>query len=180
MTNVNLGAVENKIDGGGRTLGTLLRAPYGRLQALLYGGLEAEGFPKLRAAHSVVLREVAAAPARITDIAAAAGLTKQSIAYLVDGLIEAGYVEQAAHTTDARAKLVRLTPRGRAVVAHLARAGRRIERELDQVHGDGTGAALRGALEALDGLLARKLRLRDDAGAVARAPGIRRRDRRGR
>jgi DNA-binding MarR family transcriptional regulator len=52
---------------------------------------------------------------RITALAEAALLTKPSIGYLIDDLEALGYVERAPDPVDRRAKVVRLTARGRAV-----------------------------------------------------------------
>jgi DNA-binding MarR family transcriptional regulator len=52
---------------------------------------------------------------RLTDLAEAALMTKQSMGYLVDDLEALGYVERVPEPGDRRAKLVRLTPRGRQV-----------------------------------------------------------------
>jgi len=52
---------------------------------------------------------------RLTMLADAALMTKQSMGYLVDDLEALGYVERAPDPTDRRAKVVRLTARGRAV-----------------------------------------------------------------
>ena len=52
---------------------------------------------------------------RVVTLAARARITKQSAAFLVDQLERAGYVGRVADPRDGRAKLVRLTPRARAI-----------------------------------------------------------------
>jgi DNA-binding MarR family transcriptional regulator len=52
---------------------------------------------------------------RLTALAEAALLTKQTMGYLVDDLEALGYVERVPDSADRRAKLIRLTPRGRQV-----------------------------------------------------------------
>ncbi len=52
---------------------------------------------------------------RLTALAEPALLTKQSMGYLVDDLEAHGYVERVPDPTDRRAKVVRLTARGREV-----------------------------------------------------------------
>jgi DNA-binding MarR family transcriptional regulator len=52
---------------------------------------------------------------RLSELADAAQVTKQTAGYLVDQLESAGYVERTPDPTDARARLVRLTDRARAV-----------------------------------------------------------------
>lgn len=63
---------------------------------------------------------------RLTELADAAQVTKQSAGFLVDQLERAGYVERVPDPSDARARLVRMAPRGREIVA-LARG---VEREV--------------------------------------------------
>lgn len=53
---------------------------------------------------------------RLTELAAAAQVTKQTAGFLVDQLEKAGYVERVPDPSDARARLVRLAPRGLEVV----------------------------------------------------------------
>src|SRR4051812_13249112 len=94
-------------------LGTLLRMPY---QAMMAEGVEpalaAAGFGDLRTAHLPVIQALATHPAglRATALAAYAGITKQSMGYLVDHLGAGGYAERAPDPTDQRAKVVCLTP----------------------------------------------------------------------
>lgn len=95
------------------TLGALLRLPYQELSRRLYAEL-GERFPGVRPAHSAVFRHLLPGGSRVTDLAERAQMTKQSMAYLVDHLHERGYLEFVPDPTDGRAKLVRLTERGRA------------------------------------------------------------------
>ncbi len=94
------------------TLGSLLRRPYERLQARVYGGLAARGFADVRPAHSSVFRYILPAGSRVSDLAERAGMTKQSMAYLAQSLADLDYVVIVPDPQDGRAKLVRLTARG--------------------------------------------------------------------
>ena len=49
---------------------------------------------------------------RLTELAALAGMTKQSIGEIVDDLAALGYVERFPDPADRRAKLIRLTAKG--------------------------------------------------------------------
>ncbi len=64
-----------------------------------------------------VAARIAPEGTRLTELAAAAQVTKQTAGFLVDQLERAGYVERVADPTDARARLVRLAPRGWEAVA---------------------------------------------------------------
>ena len=64
---------------------------------------------------------------RVSDLAAQAGVTKQSVAFLVEQLEAKGYVERVPDPSDGRARLVRLTA---ATEAAATAAGAEIERTL--------------------------------------------------
>lgn len=135
------------------TLGSLLRAPYRRLQQRLYDRLQRD-FPEVRRAHSAVFRHLAPEGSRLTDLAEKAEMTKQSMAYLVSHLDEHGYVRTTRHPHDGRATLVKATRKGErflaaalaesqaaeaAAVRHLGKTSvaelRRLLKELEQALG---------------------------------------------
>ncbi|AMK21405.1 MarR family transcriptional regulator [Sphingobium sp. TKS] len=93
------------------TLGTLLRTPFEALAARVYTAL-AVSYPDVREAHGAVFRHLPLAGASVSDLARRAGMAKQSMGFLVDSLLGAGYLEAAQSATDRRAKLVRLSARG--------------------------------------------------------------------
>lgn len=130
-----------------RTLGSLLRLPYQALQSRIYADLARRGFDDLRAAHSAVLRHIDPAGSRITDLAARAGMTKQSMSYLVDSLTAAGYLAIVPDPADGRAKLARLTPRGETAMATLIELSADLERELGKRIGAARMKQLRSLLE---------------------------------
>lgn len=102
------------------TLGALLRTSLDNLTAHNYRQLAEQGFTDIRPAHGNVFRYIGVGgAARVADLAARAGITKQSMGELVAYLARAGYVEVGADPADARAKLVRLTERGLTVVHSL-------------------------------------------------------------
>jgi DNA-binding MarR family transcriptional regulator len=98
-----------------RMIGALLRIPREAALRQVVGGLEAAGFGDVRPAHFTVFQHLPPEGMRLTDLAEAALLTKQSMGYLVDDLEALGYVERVPEPGDRRAKLVRLTSRGRQV-----------------------------------------------------------------
>ncbi len=86
------------------------------------------GYADLRPTHGCVFRFVREDGMRLTDLAAYAGITKQSAGELVDDLVTLGYVERTADPEDRRAKLICLTKRGREA----QRVGFGIFAELEQ------------------------------------------------
>ena len=81
---------------------------------------------ELTVAQSRVAARIGRDGTRLTELAEAAQVTKQTAGFLVDQLEKAGYVERVADPSDARARLVRMAPRGREVVA----LAREIEAEI--------------------------------------------------
>lgn len=130
-----------------RTLGALLRLSYEALQREVYGRLATRGFPEIRPAHSAVFRHIAPGGSRLTALAERAGITKQSMAYLVEGLEAAGHLRGAPDPADGRARLVRLTPKGESVLAALLELSAEAEARVAARIGEKRAGRLRRALE---------------------------------
>lgn len=139
-----------------RTLGALLRLPYEALAARVYAGLASRGFPDIRRAHSSVFRHIRPEGSRLTELAERAGMTKQSMAYLVESLAEAGYVTSVPDPTDGRARLVRLTARGRRVWDALLELSAEAEAEIAVLIGPHRMAMLRETLSDIVDCLERE------------------------
>jgi DNA-binding MarR family transcriptional regulator len=71
------------------------------------------GYSDLSPAHFNLFPHLSTAGRRLTSLAEAHQVTKQSMGYLIDYLEERGYVERVPDPADRRARLVRLTSRGR-------------------------------------------------------------------
>lgn len=146
---------ENTISIAADTLGSLLRRPYERLQARVYAGLAARGYPDVRPAHSSVFRIILPKGSRVSDLAELAQMTKQSMAYLTSDLEKLGYVTIGPDPQDGRAKLVRLTERGHAVWAALVELSRQAEEDGARMIGSERIRELRRTLLDLDAALGR-------------------------
>jgi DNA-binding MarR family transcriptional regulator len=96
----------------GFLIGSLLQAPLEVLGARVQAGYAAAGLGDLRPAHSIVFRTLAPAGERVTDLANRVHTTKQALGYLVDYLVQHGYLERLPDPTDGRAQIVRRTERG--------------------------------------------------------------------
>ena len=110
-----------------RMIGALLRIPRGAALRQVVAGLAAADFGDVRPAHFTVFQHIPPQGIRLTALADAALMTKQSMGYLVDDLEALGYVERVPDPTDRRAKVVRLTARGRAVEETVRKVIRQIE-----------------------------------------------------
>jgi DNA-binding MarR family transcriptional regulator len=115
----------------------------------LHRRLEAEGHPQIRNAHGCVFRYIDIDGSRLTDLAALSGVTKQAVGEFVDELQQLGYVERAPDPIDGRAKIIRLTERGRDARRTALRIFDDIEREWADRFGEDRVAELREILEAI-------------------------------
>lgn len=128
--------------------GLLLYLPYRYLEERVLDALSGAGHP-ITASQARVFQRISAEGSRLTDLAAATSLTKQSVGFLVDQLESAGYVKRQPAPRDARARLVTITPRGRRLVEEGARVGAEVEREWAEVLGDDELERVRRALARL-------------------------------
>ena len=86
---------------------------------------------------------------RLTELAEQAQITKQAMMQVVDDLEALGYVRRAPDPRDARAKVVRLTPRGRAGKAEARRAMASVEGRIRRRLGESAHESFRRALGKL-------------------------------
>ncbi|MEV6281859.1 MarR family winged helix-turn-helix transcriptional regulator [Kribbella sp. NPDC051770] len=84
-------------------------------------------FTELRVSHYRLLDMIPAEGARITDLAAHAGMTKQGLGQHVDYLQARGYAESARLESDRRVRLVRRTAKGDEATAFARAAIERVE-----------------------------------------------------
>jgi DNA-binding MarR family transcriptional regulator len=110
-------------------LGALLRLAHQAMSQELSRWLIESGHADLQPAHSAAIQALWTRPegARLTTLAQAARITKQSMGALVDHLCHAGYAERVADPDDRRASRVRLTGRGRAFTEEVRAFSRRVE-----------------------------------------------------
>lgn len=112
----------------------------------LVGRLAAAGYAEIRPAHSRVFENIDPDGTRLTELADRARMTHPSMSELVTSLARFGYLERVPDPADGRARLVRLTPDGRALQRVALREIASIEDAwLDRL-GPGIGPDLRAAL----------------------------------
>ncbi len=110
--------------------------------------LRASGF-RVRPAHGYVLRALHGRPLTLTGLAALLGITKQSVAVVIDEMEAAGLVSRAPDPSDRRAKRLQLTATGEAARMRALDVSAEIEAELEAQAGPRAVAAARAALLAL-------------------------------
>jgi len=115
----------------------------------LHVRMAAAGLAGIRPAHGVVFEHLGQHGARITDIAARGQVTKQELVRLVNELETAGYVVRTGDPTDARAKLVRLTDKGRVAMNLSEGIILDLEREWEVLLGKGRKREMIAGLEKL-------------------------------
>jgi DNA-binding MarR family transcriptional regulator len=132
----------------GPLLGALLRQAHQQVLGHIARAFEEKGYALLQAAATQPLYEHPGG-LRLTQLASLAGVSKQAMAEMVDSMIEAGYIEQHPDPTDGRARLLRLTARGRRVGAFARDRVREIEALWEKQLGRERIAALRDTLHAI-------------------------------
>ena len=103
----------------------------------------------VRISHGCVFGNIDPDGTRLTDLAERARMTKQSVGEITSDLEQRGYVERVPDPSDGRAKIIRLTERGRAAQALGFGLIDEIEQEWAERFGAERVAALREALEAI-------------------------------
>ena len=117
-------------------VGALLRRAWQRVRERIYRGVREDGYEDLNPAHVSLFRYEGLEGRRPTQLAESMQITKQSINDLLRHLERYGYLHCRPDPEDGRARLVRLTARGRqldaAVRVHAAAAQRELARELGE------------------------------------------------
>jgi DNA-binding MarR family transcriptional regulator len=132
-------------------LGSLLRLASQFMTERFSRWIAASKFEGVQPAHSAAIQPLWGMPdgARITTLARASRMTKQSMSTLVSELEAAGYVERVEDPDDARATCVRLTSHGRAYGRAVRAFARSVETDLAQRIGVERVEELRATLELL-------------------------------
>ena len=110
-------------------IGALLRVPAQAVHRRIIKELNAAGFEELRVPHMAVLQFPGPDGMRPGVLAERAGMSKQAMNQLLRSLEGLGYVARSDAPDEGRARIVRLTKRGRAAYAKIHGILRDIERE---------------------------------------------------
>jgi DNA-binding MarR family transcriptional regulator len=131
-------------------LGRMLLEAHRTLAGELDASLGERGYPDLRPGHATVFLHIdRRSGTRLTELARRARITKQGMMLVVDDLEGRGYVRRVVDPSDARAKMVRLTARGRQCAAECRRAVQALETHIHRELGDRRYDSLREALDDL-------------------------------
>jgi DNA-binding MarR family transcriptional regulator len=132
-----------------RNIGILLRIAFHAVVDAVAAGHTEAGFDDIRPAHTAVFQHIKAEGSRLSELAAAAQMTNQSMSYLVDYLERQGYLERGPDPTDRRATLISLTERGWSQVRTALQTLAHVEEDWGRLLGTRKVAQLRSLLEEL-------------------------------
>ena len=110
-------------------IGALLRVPAQAIHRRLIADLNNAGFDDLRLPHIAVLQFPGPDGVRPGTLADRAGMSKQAMNQLLGSLEQLGYITRSDAPDEGRARVVRFTPRGRAVYAKIHHILREVEKE---------------------------------------------------
>ncbi len=110
-------------------IGALLRVPGQVIQRRIIKELNAAGFKELLVPHMAVLQFPGPDGVRPGMLAERASMSKQAMNQLLRSLENVGYIVRSNAPDEGRARVVRLTKRGRAAYAKIHEILRIIERE---------------------------------------------------
>jgi DNA-binding MarR family transcriptional regulator len=110
-------------------IGALLRVPAQAIHRRIINELNAAGFEELRVPHMAVLQFPGPDGVRPGMLAERAGMSRQAMNQLLRSLEGLGYLARSDGSDEGRARIVRLTKRGRAAYAKIHEILRDIERE---------------------------------------------------
>jgi DNA-binding MarR family transcriptional regulator len=137
---------ENPADSGTRTVPALVQLLARHGVERLRADFAAAGMPALRPVHALLLVPLLGGGRHASSLAADIGVTRQAVAQVVATLERDGYVQRVTDPGDARAKLVCLTPRGRAALRAMRASGRATEEAWRRQLGDSRLAEFRAIL----------------------------------
>src|SRR4051812_10661330 len=95
-------------------VGVLMFIPYRAMENRIFAALVAAGFDDFTLAQARLVQRLGPDGTRLTELAEAAQVTKQTASHLVDQLEKTGYVRRTPDPSDGRARLIRAAERGLA------------------------------------------------------------------
>jgi DNA-binding MarR family transcriptional regulator len=134
-------------------LGALLRRPVGALRRRILADLAGRGFDDIHRAHLNVFQFPGPHGRRPSQLAAAAGMTKQAMNHLLGQLESLGYLERRPLPEGARGTVISLTRRGEGAIASIRTTVREVEGEWAAALGSERFRALRALLVDLNALV---------------------------
>jgi DNA-binding MarR family transcriptional regulator len=130
-------------------VGALLRVVWQWVRDQMYAGVVAAGFDDLNAAHVGLWRYPGLDGLRPSQLADRRGITKQSVNDLLGHLERHGYLERLPDAADRRARVIRLTSKGRRLQEKIYAEAGAAELRIAEILGPRRFAQLHSSLELL-------------------------------
>lgn len=138
----------------GPYVGAMLRVVWQWVRDELYAGVVGAGYDDLSAAHVALWRYPGIDGLRPSELAARSGITKQSVNDLLGHLERYGYVVRVPDPADGRARVIRLTPRGRQLGRRIYAEAGAAQQRIAEILGPRCFSQLHRSLELLSEQLA--------------------------
>lgn len=134
---------------GGPYVGAMLRVVWQWVRDQLYAGVVAAGYDDLNPAHVAIFRYPSLDGLRPTQLADQIQITKQSVNDLLGHLEARGYLVRERDANDKRARVVRLTTKGRRLEKTINAQAHAAELRIAEMLGPNRFAHLHRALQVL-------------------------------
>jgi len=132
-----------------RYIGATLRVVWQWVRDQMYAGVVAAGYDDLNAAHVGLWRYPGLDGRRPSQLADQAGITKQSINDLLGHLEQHGYLRRVPDSADGRARVIRLTSKGRRLEQTIYAEAGAAQLRIAEILGPQRFAQLQSSLELL-------------------------------
>jgi DNA-binding MarR family transcriptional regulator len=136
-----------------RYIGATLRVVWQWVRDQMYAGVVAAGYDDLNAAHVELWRYPGLDGLRPSQLADHVGITKQSVNDLLGHLERHGYLGRVPDPADGRARVIRLTSKGRRLEETIHAEARAAQLQIAETLGPRRFAQLHSSLELLTELL---------------------------
>src|SRR3984957_6549327 len=135
-------------------VGALLRVVWQWVRDQMYAGVVAAGYDDLNAAHIGLWRYPGLEGVRPSQLADQVGITKQSVNDLLAHLEQHGYLLRVPDSADGRARVIRLTSKGRRLQETIYAEAGAAQLRIAEILGPRRFAQLHSSLEQLTEQLA--------------------------
>jgi DNA-binding MarR family transcriptional regulator len=129
--------------------GVLMFIAHRSAENRIIAALHRAGYTDITVAQARIAARIGPRGTRISALAEQAQVSKQTATALVDRLEQAGYVERTVDPADARARIVRIGPKGQEIIPIVRAEEAAIEAEWTRHLGRRRMAQLRDTLAAL-------------------------------
>jgi DNA-binding MarR family transcriptional regulator len=117
-------------------IGGLISIANKALEARFNSYFPFEEFPELRPIHAPIFQYLPLEGCRLTELGEKLNMTRQAVSYLVDYLVEHGYLQKTPDPTDSRAQIIQRTERGWAFHQRIKPLSREVQEDWARQFGE--------------------------------------------